>query len=67
MTVEGSQYDLAAMELELAERGIDDLPSQLEGFAGRNLGQQVEQGSDAAAGSEHSKCFVYGRRDQARD
>ena len=58
MTVKGSQGDLAATKFELAERGINNLPGQLEGFAGRNLGQQVEQGSDAAAGSEHGNVLL---------
>ena len=53
MTVEGSQGDLAAMELELAERGVCNVPGELEGIAGWNLGQDVEQGSDGAAGGEH--------------
>ena len=57
-TVKGSQGDLAATKLELAERGINNLPGQLEGLAGRHLSQQVKQGSDAAAGSEHGNVLL---------
>ena len=58
MTVKGSQGDLAATKLELAERGVNNLPGQLEGLAGRHLGQLVEQGSDTAAGREHGNVLL---------
>jgi len=53
MTVEGSQGHFASTKLQVVERGVDDLPVQLKGLFGRHLRNQVEQGSDGAAGGEH--------------
>ena len=58
MTVEGSQGDLAAMKLELAERGVDDLPRQLEGIGGGNLGQQVDQRRNGASRGKHGNVLL---------
>lgn len=54
MTVEGSQCHLATAEFQLVERGVNNLPVQFERLGGRHSGNQVEQGSDGAAGGEHS-------------
>ncbi|CAI8719632.1 hypothetical protein EMIT0196MI5_120091 [Pseudomonas sp. IT-196MI5] len=53
MSVEGSQGHLATAKLKLVERGVDDLPVQFKGLPGRHLRNQMEQGSDGAAGREH--------------
>ena len=53
VTVEGSQCHLATTELELVERGVNNLPVHFEGLGGRHSGNQVEQGGDGAAGGEY--------------
>jgi len=54
------------MELELAERGIDDLPAELEGIGGRNSGQYVNQGRNGACRSEHDNVLLaLGKVEQA--
>ncbi|SPO56252.1 protein of unknown function [Pseudomonas sp. JV551A1] len=52
LAVEGSQCHVAAAELQLAERRVDDLPVQRERLAGGNTGNQVEQGGNGAARGE---------------
>ncbi|MNF52904.1 hypothetical protein D3C84_342650 [compost metagenome] len=37
----------------MVERGVDDLPVQFKGLFCRHLRNEVEQGSDGAAGREH--------------
>ncbi|MCY1435461.1 hypothetical protein D9M71_515580 [compost metagenome] len=49
LTVEGSQCHLAAAKLQLAERGVDNLPVELESLVGGHLCYQVEQGGNGAA------------------
>ena len=58
MTVEGSQSHLATAELQLVERGVDDLPIQFKGLSGRHSGNQVEQGGDGAARGEHGDFLL---------
>jgi len=46
------------MEFKLAERGIDDLPAELEGIGGRNLGQYVDQRRNGAGRGEHGNVLL---------
>lgn len=60
LAVEGGQGHLAAAEFQLAERGVDDLPVQLEGLAGADAGDAVEQGGDGSARGEDGDIVAAG-------
>src|SRR5690606_6917040 len=57
MAVEGSQTYLAAAKLQVAERGVDDLPVQFKGLFRRHTGNQAEQGGNGAAGGKHGNVL----------
>nr|GFA56656.1 hypothetical protein [Tanacetum cinerariifolium] len=52
------QRHLAVSKLQLIERGVDDVPVELEGLGGGHPGDQVEQGGDGAARGEHSNPVI---------
>ena len=58
MTVEGGQSHLATAELQLVERGVDDLPVEIERLVGGYAGQQVEQCGNGAAGGEYGNVLL---------
>src|SRR5690606_25546653 len=51
--VEGCQGDFPITKLQLAQRGIDDLPVQFEGFDRLYANDQLKQGGDGSARGEY--------------
>src|SRR5690606_11270943 len=56
VVVEGSQGHLGATEFQVGQRGVDDLPVQLEGLRWRNADESVQQGGDGAARGENGNA-----------